>query len=275
MKAFFLLSTLLIATPCLADYPTFDRTHQGAALDLTGYTISWQDEFNSFQATQAGQGSGPWFSGVHALLVPGEEMSPAGDTAAYKAVSGVLQMSTRVDSSDNKRTEAHLQTDDGKGHSITFQNGYVEARIWLPKALGSHSGLWLLSKETGSGHTEVDVVEAYGTGDFAVHSSTHIWPIAPLTHQYSSRRSPEEYVYNDYHLYGLLATDSQFIFYYDKKELARIERLPEQRVPLYMLLSVFGNPTQPVIQPATMLVDYVRVYSVVQPMPPTQVDVKQ
>jgi hypothetical protein len=242
------------------DYPAFTKAHAGSAINPESSTVVWRDEFDTLQATLVGSGKGPWFPGVHTVLVSGEKMAMVPDPA-YEIDAGVLRMSTRVDPRDGKRVEAHLETHDGRGQSVTFQNGYFEARMWLPRARGSHAGLWLLSPETGSGHVEVDVVESYGAGDYAVHSSTHVWPVQRAEHQSTSNYSRQSDIFDRYHTYGLLATDEEFRFYYDRKEIGRIARLPEQRVPLYMLLSVFGNPTQPVIeQPAVMLVDYVRVY---------------
>jgi hypothetical protein len=255
-----------------ADYAAFDKQHVGDSLDQTGYSVVWNDEFDTLQASRPGQGSGPWFSGVHAVLAQGEKMAAFPDPA-FRINAGVLTLSTRLDSEDGKRVEAHLQTDDGRGHVAAFQNGYVEARIWLPRARGSHAGLWLLSQELGHGHVEVDVVEAYGAGDYGVHSSTHVWPTPPAEHRFRSNYSGKPDIYDGYHSYGVLATDSEFRFYYDSMELARIERLPEQRVPLYLLLSVFGNPTQPIVEPAAMLIDYVRVYAV-RPTPPRELEAK-
>jgi hypothetical protein len=252
-----------------ADYPKFTKEYAGAAIDPESSLVVWRDEFDTLQATRVGRGSGPWFPGVHAVLVAGEKMAMVPDPA-YEIDAGVLRMSTRVDTNDGKRVEAHLQTDNGRGQTVTLQNGYVEARMWLPKARGSHAGLWLLSQDVGQGHTEVDVVETYGAGDFAVHSSTHIWPVPRSEHQSTSNYSRQSDIFDAYHAYGLLATDSEFRFYFDRKEIGRIARLPEQRVPLYLLLSVFGNPTQPLIeQPAVMLVDYVRIYALGGPLPPT------
>jgi hypothetical protein len=244
-----------------AEYPAYDVSYVGSVIDLSNYQQVWADEFDTLRISRPGRGWGPWFTGVHAVLVAGEKMAVNLPDPAYSLNSGVLSMSTRLDPVDSKRVEAHLQTHDERGHTVEFQNGYVEARIWIPGALGSHAGLWLLSIEKGLGHIEVDIVETYGVGDASVHFSTHVWPARPGKHQYNSKRAVRKEIFDDYHLYGLLATDEYFAFYYDQKEMARIARLPEQRVPMYLLLSVFGNPTQPIIEPATMKVDYVRIYA--------------
>jgi len=264
-----ILGQVLCGVSRAAGYPGFDASQADVPINLSEYTIVWADEFDSLRAVLPGQGNGHWFPGVHAVLVAGEKMASLPDLA-YGVSSGVLSMSTRLDPTDSKRVEAHLQTSDGRGNVLAFQNGYFEARMWSPAARGSHAGLWLLSEEKGLGHIEVDVVETYGVDDFAVHASTHVWPIAPRTHEYKSTRVVRRDIFDGFHLYGLLATDDFFVFYYDRKEIARIARLPEQRVPLYLLLSVFGNPTQPLIEPATLKVDYIRIYaSKTAPRPPT------
>lgn len=264
------ISMLLAQSACVAvnaaEYPAFDVGSADVPIEINDYQQVWADEFDTLNASPPGRGRGPWFTGVHAILVSGEKMAVALPDQAYSISSGILSMSTRLDPLDSKRVEAHLQTDDERGHTVEFQNGYVEARMWVPGSLGSHAGLWLLSKEKGVGHVEVDVVETYGVDDFSVHSTTHVWPVRPKSHTYQSKRFIKRDIFDNFHLYGLLATDSYFAFYYDRKELGRINRLPEQRVPLYLLLSVFGNPTQPVIEPATMKVDYIRIYKL-NPMP--------
>ncbi len=247
------------AGPARADYPTFDKSHRGENLDLSAHKLAWSDDFNTLRISVDGRGSGPWFSGVHAALASGEYIAQATD-AAYRAAAGNAVMSTRKDASNGLRVESHMQTADTHGNIVAFQNGYFEGRISVPSALGSHSGMWLLSQEKGKGHVEVDIAECYGFGDQGVHSSTHVWPIAPDTHQYRSGYMSEADLYSGFHLYGVLATDAQFVFYYDRKEIGRIPRLPAQRVPLYIALSVFGNPGQPTIADATMMVDYVKVY---------------
>ncbi|MET0660069.1 MAG: family 16 glycosylhydrolase [Steroidobacteraceae bacterium] len=278
-----LLCLVLLATVRLcwaagdtANYPAYELDKVDTPIDLSEYTLIWSDEFDLLNASRPGRGSGHWFTGGHAVLASGEKMAHVPDPA-YSIVSGVLQMVTRTDPVDSKRVEAHLQTNDGKATSVSFQDGYLETRMWVPAARGSHAGLWLLSEEKGGGHVEIDVVETYGTGDPSVHAATHVWPIRPLVHRSNSKRVVKQDIFAGFHLYGVLATDSHFIFYYDRKEICRIARLLEQRVPMYLLLSVFGNPTQPLIEPATMQVDYVRIYApkrtprppvVYEPQPP-------
>ncbi len=263
-KANFPLSAmfaLLFMQGSACAFPEFSEDQAGTSLSLLDYELAWEDEFDSLNASRDGRGTGPWFSGVHTILVKGEEMAHIGDEA-YAIDNGVLVMSTRVNPKTRRRVEAHLQTADKHGHIVAFQNAYFEAKLALPEAKGSHSGFWLLSEEKGKGHTEVDVVEAYGPGDEAIHSSSHIWPRPPREHESVSNYQREKDLFGRFHTYGLMATDDEFKFYFDGKEIAKIERLAEQRVALYMLLSVFGNPTQPVIeQPAIMQVDYVRVYT--------------
>src|SRR5690349_1818721 len=76
-------------------FPKFSREHLGTPLDLEGYQLTWQDEFDTLNASRDGRGTGPWFSGVHAILVAGEEMAHIGDPA-YSVADGILTMSTGV-----------------------------------------------------------------------------------------------------------------------------------------------------------------------------------
>lgn len=41
-----------------------DRSRAGMALDLTGFNVTFEDDFNRMSVTD-GEGSGPWYSPVH------------------------------------------------------------------------------------------------------------------------------------------------------------------------------------------------------------------
>ena len=228
-------------------------------LDLKRYRLVWSDEFDHLKTIGKDGDDTPWHVGVHAILHQGERYAPAGDTTAYAVVNGVLTMTSRADAK-GRYLEADLETADKHGHILAWQNFYAEIRLRGPQVNGIHSGIWFLGREEGQGHPELDLVEQYGPGDKFDHHASHIWA-PPAPHLYSSKLiSRPEGRKIDWHVYGLMATDDAFTVYRDGEAIVTIARQPSQRVPMYILLSLFGNVPKP--PTATMEVDYVRVYEI-------------
>ncbi len=229
----------------------------GRKLDLKGYTPVFDDEFDSLKLSARG-GQGQWFAPIHTDMGMGRLMGP-GDPA-YRVDHGVLTLSTRQVA--GRWREANMQTMDADGRGFAFRDGYVEMRARAAPQTGAHGGLWLLSMNRGHGHVEVDVLETYGADSLTLHAASHLWPAAgggaPTA---ASQVTVFPRLYWGYHRFGLLATEDLLVSYVDGREIARIPRLPIQRAPMYVLLSLFENPGAAAHAPAAMQVDYVRVYA--------------
>lgn len=235
------------------------------------YKLTWQEEFNALSLVNVGQTNAKWFAGVHAILVSGEKMAFAGDPWAYKVSNGSAILSTRYvdDKGTTRYAEADMETYDGRGHGMRWQNFYAEVRFKGSQDPATHAGVWFLSADNGKsdntgGHAELDLLEQYGPGDQFDHSSSHIWPGGrkDIQHVYSSTGvvRPEGKAIA-WHTYGLLATNDSFVIVRDGKPTTWIPRLPQQRVPLYMLISLMGNPGAGKPPPTSVAVDYVRIYT--------------
>jgi hypothetical protein len=233
--------------------------------DLTGYTLAFSDDFDSTAGIGDGRGAipptTPWWDFRHPVLLPGETYVGAGDRKAYSAQGGVLTLSTYVNA-QGVNTEADIETVRSFG-----PNFYAEVRMRGPQVNGVHAGVWFLSVDNGradvtGGHAELDLVEQYGPGDQGDHSASHVWPgarkdvAAQFTSAWTVRPEGKAVAW---HTYGLEATDAVFTIWRDGAPVQRIARLPSQRVPMYLLLSLFG--AQAHAPPATLQVDYVRVWT--------------
>ncbi len=235
-----------------------------AATGPEGYRLVFDDEFDSTAGIGNGRGnrppSTPWWNFRHAILLPGENYVSASDRRAYSTSNGVLTMAT-YRNAQGKMTEADIETVRTFGPEF-----YAEVRMRGPQVGGTHDGVWFLSVENGrgdptGGHTEFDLVEQYGPSDQGDHSTIHQWPGSrhDIQHKWKSYWSPRpEGKSMQWHTYGLAATRDAFVVSRDGGVIQRIPRSPGQVVPMYLLLSLFGNG--PHAPPATMLVDYVRVY---------------
>ena len=245
-----------------ADLPAWSPA---AGPNLAGYTLAFSDEFNDASGIGNGRGNiapaTPWWNFRHPVLLAGETYVSATDARAYGVAAGVLTMSTYVNA-QGVNTEADIET------VKAWTNFYAEVRMKGPQVNGVHDGVWFLSVDNGhtdatGGHTELDLVEQYGPSDQGDHSASHLWagsrPKPVVSESVSAWTVRPEGKAIGWHVYGLEATDDAFTIWRDGAPIQRIARLPSQRVPLYLLLSIFGN--QKNAPPATMQVDYVRVYT--------------
>ena len=259
-----LASAAALALAASARAATFPSWVASPGPNLADKTLVFDDEFNDTSGIGNGRGAQPpatpWWDFRHPVMLAGETYVGAQDTRAYSATGGVLSMSTYVNAQE-VNTEADIET------VAAWTNFYAEVRMRGPQVNGAHAGVWFLSGDNGradatGGHAELDLVEQYGPGDQGDHSASHVWPGArkDIVHQSVSAWTvrPEGKAVA-WHTYGLEATDSTFTIWRDGAPVQRIARLPSQRVPMYLLLSLLGNQTH--APPATMQVDYVRIWS--------------
>ena len=155
--------------------------------------------------------------------------------------------------------------------------GRVEARIKLPVGQGLWSGFWML----GAGHPgvpwplcgELDVMENKGsepgTTSSAVHGPGYSGK-TPFVHSHSVARSAAG---EDFHTFAVEWDSVHVRFFVDDTAHYGITREAMERYgqavldqSFYVILNLAvggsfdGNPQSEAIFPATMLVDYVRVY---------------
>lgn len=142
-----------------------------------------------------------------------------------------------------------------KGFSQTY--GYFEARCKVPKAIGIWSAFWMMPDGakgmttddeigTGSDGVEIDIMESPWAYSNPAEANMHVLH-GDGYKDTQSDRSPKYKVkgmYEEYHTYGLMWTDEEYIFYIDGKETWRSKHtvngkeLGVSRVNEYMILSV-------------------------------------
>lgn len=162
-----------------------------------------------------------------------------------------------------------------------FQTTYgeLEARIKLPAGQGLWPAFWSLGSDydrVGLPHSgEIDVMEALGNDPFTVYGSIH-GPSADSPNGYGmttythSRAS----LAAGFHVYGVIWSPSKIVFTLDgvpyaarsRASLGRGDRWVFNK-PFYLILDLAvggywpGQPNASTRFPASMLVDWVRVYS--------------
>lgn len=181
---------------------------------------------------------------------------------------------TGADGIAREYTSARLQT---KGRFET-QYGRIEARIKLPSGQGVWPAFWMMGSNFDTvdwpGCGEIDIMENIGSEPDKVHGTLHGPRYSggdPLTGAYTL---PNQAHFSDaFHLFAIEWEANVIRFYVDGKlfETQNSDSLPSAKHwafnhPFYLLLNLAiggfwpGDPDQSTVFPATMLVDYVRVY---------------
>jgi beta-glucanase (GH16 family) len=167
-------------------------------------------------------------------------------------------------------TSAKITTRD----KVSVTAGRVEARIKLAAGQGLWPALWMLGSNIGAvgwpTSGELDIMENRGSNTHQMSSAVHgpgYSGDTPLVHA-------QQAVTTDYHVYAVDWDDRAIRFSVDGSVHYLVERTAVQRYgnwvfdqPFFIILNQAvgghfdGNPQSDAIFPATMLVDYVRIYS--------------
>ncbi|MBT2564296.1 glycoside hydrolase family 16 protein [Pedobacter sp. ISL-68] len=179
--------------------------------------------------------------------------------------NGNLVIKTIKDA-DGKYYVGQLCTD-GK---FTQKYGYFECRAKMQKAIGTHSSFWLQSNTMGSqadnalvAGAEIDIFEYLKPNPNATYHTVH-WGGYGATHQSDSKIVTNATI-NDgnFHTFGLLWSNVQYIFFVDGTEVSRTSK-GLSGVAEYMILSTeltgFGGDYTKGVYPDEIVFDYVKTY---------------
>ncbi|MCC2642056.1 MAG: Beta-glucanase/Beta-glucan synthetase [Nitrospira sp.] len=153
------------------------------------------------------------------------------------------------------------------------QYGYFEARIKMPAGRGVHPAWWLWP-QSDEWPPEIDIAEIKGSEPTNVYMTVH-WSEDGIV-----REHPEQVDFSgdhfaevayegsdfteDFHVYGLAWAPDTLVWYIDGVERHRTtEHVPSEPFMLVLDLALDGYggpPDASTFLPASMLVDYVRVY---------------
>ena len=155
--------------------------------------------------------------------------------------------------------------------------GRVEARIKLPAGQGLWPAFWLLGSNVGAVGWpqcgELDIMENHGSDLTSTSSAMHgpgYSGNTPFVHSYQLAAASFA---EDFHTFAVEWDSSRVTFFVDGTRHYVIQRDEVERRgkwvfggPFFVILNLAvggnfdGDPTSDAILPATMLVDYVRVY---------------
>lgn len=163
----------------------------------------------------------------------------------------------------------------------SFQYGYFEFRVKLPKGKGSWPAVWMLPDTIKEGSSwplcgEIDIIEHTGKKEnnlfFSLHSMKHNHTRKD-TKQYSTFLDYDG-VTDDFHDYAMEWTTEYIEFYVDGKSLCKYNKSDDEEVsfeawpfdqPFYLIFNIavggtMGGEVDESKLPFVMEVEYVRVY---------------
>ncbi|MDO6416079.1 family 16 glycosylhydrolase [Sphingomonas sp. BIUV-7] len=249
---------------------TWTEQFAGTALDLDGYAISFDDEFDDLSIT-TGVTQGAWFSGVHSDF--GSASFARGPNALdpFSVSDGVLTI--RMLQKDGVWQSGLLQSVDSSSQGFKQAYGYFEMKAKFPDGAGAWPAFWLISDESTTDPTaarvEIDTVEAYSGDPTGLHTTIHYTP-GKSTSDLPSKTAGGNYERvsasmfdGRFHTYGTMITPQWITTYFDGKEVARVAASDYSKTPFYMILNLAMSEEGSKDPHAVydMNVDYVRVYS--------------
>jgi Glycosyl hydrolases family 16/RTX calcium-binding nonapeptide repeat (4 copies) len=255
----------------------WDGSHKGQSLDLTGYTKTFADDFNSLSTiTDGTSGSGPWYAPARPDTSLAHFLSPSQTPMTFSIdTPGVLTIT--MQKVNTSWYSGHIQTVNKIGEGFAQRYGYFEARMAFEKAV-SWPAFWLYTPQPdegpGQARAEIDIIEAYGDNDYdGYHMTVHRRSLESNVSKgnYSGLSSTQNMAiwgWNDmfdgqFHRYGCLVTPHWITIYLDRKELSRFPTFPEAKLPLYMrvTLAMQDEFVASATSATRLWVDYVRAYA--------------
>lgn len=227
-----------------------------------GYNLIWNDEF---------QGSGLDGNNWRYRYPTQEYLAGFTDEkSVMQPEDGYLHLVTRFDG--NKFLVGMIES------KKAFRYGYFEARIRFQRLQGHHGAFWLQSplynqflNDPGKSGAEIDIIEFFGNGRTEEDAQHNVYwnpyNSPDLQHRQRNlyiRRDNGVEISKDFHLFALLWTPDEYIFFIDGVESWRLKEgisQTEQNIVLSLVTAEWENKRLDTSKlPDEMLVDYVRVY---------------
>jgi beta-glucanase (GH16 family) len=247
-------------------------------LDLTGYKLTFSDEFNSRSISQNGVGTtwadirSQWRFDSSSDIGFGHSsfVDPASGYDPFKVQGGALSITAvpdRTASGYPGSWESGLITTQGN-FSQTY--GYFEMRADLADARGGWDAFWLLPDKAAANPTnlpgwqELDIVEHYG----AYNQGTYRW-IHTTDPDPNKNPNADLQVFSDnptqvsgYHTYGMDWQKDKISFYFDGQLMGSRATPSDMHGPMYLLANLATqSDADEAGVPMTMKIDYIRAYS--------------
>lgn len=267
-----LLSCLLGA--CSAQHKLPAGTPQSAK--IAGWNLVWNDEFNQDGLPDASRWT--YETGGHGWGNHEKQYYKEASLKNSFVQDGILNVvALKEKFENNEYTSAKLTTYGKK----PVQYGKIEVRAKLPVGKGTWPAIWMLpetiqtNKESWPLCGEIDIMEHVGRDQGMVHTSLHsaLYNHVKKTQVTHFERIPG--VSQEFHRYGIEWTEEYIRFLIDDKLFFESRKGQDGHVttnegwpfdkPYYLILNLavggdWGGEVDDSIFPATLQVDYVRIY---------------
>lgn len=160
-------------------------------------------------------------------------------------------------------------------NKFDFKYGRIDIRAALPKGQGIWPAFWLLGKNINQVSWpkcgEIDIMEMVGgTGkDNTVYGTCH-WDNSGSYAQYGGNTTAPGVLNTSYHIYSIVWTEKEIIWYLDNVQYHVIDITPEGlnefQKEFFMIINLAvggnwpGSPDGSTVFPQHLVVDYVRVF---------------
>ena len=238
----------------------------GSALDLSGYELVFDEEFDRLDVSAWGPNTRwiahtPWNGDFGDAIFT----SPR-PTFPFTVENGILRIEARKDTRGRWRSGL-LASVNRKEKGFLQRYGYFEMRAKLPEGKGLWPAFWLMDRPSPEYSIEIDVLEHYGHWPDQFSSTVHIWN--RKERENSKHSGHRTYVragslYDRYNTFGVLVDPERIRIYFNRKLVWQTPTPPQHGRPMYVLLHVAMGPGWPIDEtpnPSYMFVDYVKVWT--------------
>jgi len=243
-----------------------------ATLDLTGYHLTFDDEFASLSISDSVVYNGAnWYTDNEQCCLQttdGSGTAMAGLSSPQDPFSliGGGGLDIRLQKVNNLWTSGVLTSVDDSGIGFSQKYGYFEMKARFSNGLDTMPAFWLLNTAAKSGGApagEIDIVEYIANPGFSNYVSTtlHNWSnntTPAMSHNIVSTPT------TGFHTYGMLWTATTMTFYFDGTVTFQAPTPSIMQQPYYLLIDQGlggGWPTNSTPPVNDMLIQYIRVYS--------------
>jgi beta-glucanase (GH16 family) len=236
-------------------------------LDLTGYTLTFNEEFEEkLSVSRAGPGT-RWIAHTPYWGDFGDAgFADPTDGFPFTTAKGILRIEARKQP-DGKWKSGLLSSVDTNGNGFSQKYGYFECKAKFPKGPGMWPAFWLMGvrgiKDKTITNPEIDVVEQYSAIPNSLCMALHQWgPQKKYAGQGDAMVVPS--MTDDFHTYGALVDEKNIVWYFDRVEMWRTKTPESAKVPLYVMVNLAMGSGWPIDQapsPSYMDVDYVKVWA--------------
>lgn len=231
-------------------------------------TLVWSDEFNNDGSIDTQK----W--GYELGYIRNNELQYYTNRASNSTVrNGCLEIIAQKEAYNGYNyTSASINT---KG-KFSWTYGKIEARIKLPLGQGYWPAFWTLGTNINQigwpACGEIDIMEHINSEAF-IHGTAH-WSGITNSHVSAPSAISTNIDFTDFHVYSIVWTPNAIVWFVDNIQFCTLNILDgingtsELNLQHYILLNLAiggswpGAPTTSTVFPATMFVDYVRVYQV-------------